>query len=87
MEKPLIMVSSVTYAMKGKQILNNAGIRCEIERTQKRDVKNGCGYSLYVPQNADEAELRNSVPPALPTFRNTSLLRPDPPVLRAHSVT
>ena len=27
MEKPLIMVSSVTYAMKGKQILNNAGIR------------------------------------------------------------
>ena len=56
MEKPLIMVSSVTYAMKGKQILNNAGIRCEIERTQKRDVKNGCGYSLYVPQNADEAE-------------------------------
>ncbi len=56
MEKPLIMVSSVTYAMKGKQILNNAGIRCEIERTPKRDMTTGCGYSLYVPKNTDEAE-------------------------------
>ncbi len=56
MEKPLIMVSSVTYAMKGKQILNNYGIRSEIERTPKRDTKNGCGYSLYVPKNTDEAE-------------------------------
>ena len=56
MEKPLIMVSSVTYAMKGKQLLNNAGIRCEIERTPKRDISNGCGYSLYVPKNTDEAE-------------------------------
>ena len=50
------MVSSVTYAMKGKQILNNAGIRCEIERTSKRDMTTGCGYSLYVPKNTDEAE-------------------------------
>ena len=56
MGKPLIMVSSVTYAMKGKQILNNVGIRCEIERTPKRDAQNGCGYSLYVPKNTDEAE-------------------------------
>ena len=56
MGKPLIMVSSVTYAMKGKQILNNAGIRCEIERNPKRDIANGCGYSLYVPKNTDEAE-------------------------------
>lgn len=56
MSKPLIMVSSVTYAMKGKQILNSMGIRSEVERTPKRDVKNGCGYSLYVPKDADEAE-------------------------------
>ncbi len=56
MNKPLIMVSSVTYAMKGKQILNSFGIRSEIERTAKRDMKNGCGYSLYVPKDTDEAE-------------------------------
>ncbi len=56
MSKPLIMVSSVTYAMKGKQILNSMGIRSEIERTPKRDMKNGCGYSLYVPKDTDEAE-------------------------------
>lgn len=54
MGKPLIMVSSVTYAMKAKQILNSFGIRSEIERT--KDMKKGCGYSLYVPKNTDEAE-------------------------------
>lgn len=56
MGKPLIMVSSITYAMKAKQILNSVGIRSEIERTPKRDMKNGCGYSLYVPKDTDEAE-------------------------------
>lgn len=55
MGKPLIMVTSVTYAMKAKQILKSYGIRCEIERTPKRDIKTGCGYSLYVPKDTQEA--------------------------------
>ena len=52
----LIMVSSVTYAMKGKELLKSYGIRAEVERTPKNSQSKGCGYSLYVPQNTDEAE-------------------------------
>ena len=46
----LIMVSSVTYAMKGKELLKSYGIRAEVERTPKNSQSKGCGYSLYVPQ-------------------------------------
>ncbi len=62
MEKPLIMVSSVTYAMQGKELLQHYGIKVRVERTPKNALRQGCGYSLYVPQNTDEAEtlLRNS---------------------------
>ncbi len=43
----LISVSSVTYAMKGKNVLNNMGYYCEIER-QERNARSGCGYTLRV---------------------------------------
>ncbi len=56
MVKPLIMVSSINYAIKGKQILSSYGIKSEIERTPKRSASTGCGYSLYVPERTDEAE-------------------------------
>ena len=52
----LIMVSSVTYAMKGKELLKSYGIRAEVERTPKNSQSKGCGYSLYVPSKTDEAE-------------------------------
>ena len=50
MGKPLIMVSSITYAMKARDLLINNGIAPKIERN------GGCGYSLYVPKRIDEAE-------------------------------
>jgi len=56
MEKTLIMVSSVTYAMQGRELLRQYGIKAQIERTPKRQQRQGCGYSLYVPQNTEEAE-------------------------------
>lgn len=52
----LIMVSSVTNAMKGRELLKDYGIKSAIERTPKNSLRQGCGYSLYVPQNTDEAE-------------------------------
>lgn len=52
----LIMVSSVTYAMKGRELLKSYGIRSSIERTPRTSLKQSCGYSLYVPQRTDEAE-------------------------------
>ena len=43
----LISVSSITYAMKAKNLLNNMGYYCEIER-EDRNTRVGCGYSLRV---------------------------------------
>ena len=56
MGKPLIMVSSITYAMKARDLLINNGIAAYIERTPKIERNGGCGYSLYVPKRIDEAE-------------------------------
>lgn len=56
MGKPLIMVSSITYAMKGRQILAKYGIRSDIVRTPSQIRGNSCGYSLYVPTRTDEAQ-------------------------------
>lgn len=56
MGKQLIMVTSITYAMKGKQILKNHGIYSDIERTPKKKSTDSCGYSLSVPNKVTEAE-------------------------------
>lgn len=56
MDKPLIMVSSVTYAMRGRDILSKYGIKSRIERTPKNSFEKSCGYSLYVPKDTDRAE-------------------------------
>lgn len=60
MQEPLILVSSITYAMKGKRILEQRGIRAYVERIP-RTRETGCGYGIYVPDGTDEAErqLRN----------------------------
>lgn len=55
MGKPLIMVSSVTYAMKAKELLLHYGIQGYVERIPKTE-KTGCGYGIYVPHDADAAE-------------------------------
>ena len=56
MDRPLILMSSITNAMKGRDILKSHGIRCEIERMPKNLSRKGCGYCLYVPERTDEAE-------------------------------
>jgi len=45
--KTLIALSSITYAIKAKILLNSAGYYCEIERTPKQ-LSKGCGYSIRV---------------------------------------
>ena len=55
MGKPLIMVSSVTYAMKARELLTRHGIRGYVERIP-RTAETGCGYGVYGPQGADAAE-------------------------------
>ncbi len=43
----LFAVSSITYAMKGKKLLNNMGYFAEVEKTPQ-GLATGCGYSLRV---------------------------------------
>lgn len=64
MEKQLILVPSVTYAMKAKNILDRFRIKSYIERTPKNHQVRSCGYCLFVPDNTDTAHeilLRNGV--------------------------
>lgn len=55
MGKPVILVSSVTYAMKGRELLTRQGIRAYVERIPPSG-STGCGYGIYVPRGAEEAE-------------------------------
>ena len=43
-----IVVSSITYAMKGKSKLEEFGISSKIEKIKKVAKLNGCGYGLRV---------------------------------------
>ena len=52
----LLAVSSITYAMKGKRLLNGMGYYCEIEKTPK-GLSSGCGHSLRV---RDDPQVRRN---------------------------
>ena len=43
-----ITFRSVTFAQRGEQVLNTAGIRCTLQRTPKWMETQGCGYSLRI---------------------------------------
>ena len=58
MDQNMIIVSSITMAMKGRDILFNQGIRAYVERTpQQYNGGRGCSYSIYVPNRSDEAAM------------------------------
>lgn len=49
----LIATTSITYALKAKNLLKSRGIRCEIVRTPK-NFSSGCGYSVKIFTTVDE---------------------------------
>lgn len=55
METGLLLVSSVTYAMKAREILLHSGIRAFVQRVP-RTAETGCGYAVYLPQHLTAAE-------------------------------
>ncbi len=55
MGKPVILVSSVTYAMKSRDLLHKRGIKAYVERIPPT-ASSGCGYGLLVPNGVEEAE-------------------------------
>ena len=56
MNNELILLPSVTYAMKAKSILDKYKIRSYIQRTPRNTAIKSCGYCLFVPEQTDEAE-------------------------------
>lgn len=56
MNKELILLPSVTYAMKAKSILDKYAIRSYIQRTPRNTGIKACGYCLFVPLQTDQAE-------------------------------
>ncbi|MBQ9542901.1 MAG: DUF3343 domain-containing protein [Ruminococcus sp.] len=52
MEKTIITMSSITYAMKAMEYLNSMGYRCDVERTRK-NIGSGCGYSIIIRVHPD----------------------------------
>ena len=56
MNNELILLPSVTYAMKAKSILDKYNIRSYIQRTPKSVKISSCGYCLFVPNDTDRAE-------------------------------
>ena len=63
MEKSIIVVKSITYAMRGQQLLQGQGISAYIERTT--GTRYGCGYSIRVrtsdAQRAAKILLENGI--------------------------
>ncbi len=43
MGKPFILVSSITYAMKSRDLLFSQGIKSYVERTTRLKEQQGCG--------------------------------------------
>lgn len=56
MKKTLLLVSSITYAMKGKELLRRKGFKAYIERIPRGLQNSGCGYCIYVNGDTDAAE-------------------------------
>ena len=54
-EQIMIMVASVTYAIRGRDILRKNGHKADIERSPGTMDRVGCGYSIITNCNEDLA--------------------------------
>lgn len=55
MSKAFIAVSSVTYAIKGRDILLKNGFKKVYFQRVQGLTENGCGYGIYIDENTDSA--------------------------------
>lgn len=51
MQRHIISVSSITYAIKGRDLLRKQGFRAYIERKTNGDGNTGCGYVIIADGN------------------------------------
>ncbi|MCI8497700.1 MAG: DUF3343 domain-containing protein [Clostridiales bacterium] len=51
------MISSITHALMGRDILRSKGLRAYVEKTPREVNHSGCSYSIFVDQDHfEEAE-------------------------------
>ena len=52
----LIMVSSITHAIRGRDLLKQRGFNASIQKTPGALDTAGSGYSIFVDKNIDSAQ-------------------------------
>ena len=50
------MVSSITHAIRGRDLLKQKGFKASIQKTPGGLDTAGCGYRIYVDKNIDSAQ-------------------------------
>lgn len=55
MEKQFIIIGSITYTMKAKEILQRHGISSYIQKFPSKKTGIGCTYGLTIPKRIDDA--------------------------------
>ncbi len=56
MSRPVLLVSSVTFAIKGQNILREHGISSKIIRNADLRALSGCGYGIYAMADPHRAQ-------------------------------
>lgn len=54
MQRHIISVNSITYAIKGRDLLRKQGFRAYIERKTNENGNVGCGYVIIVNGNKNK---------------------------------
>lgn len=54
-KRNLIITGTITYAIKGRDLLRRKGISANIERINSTTGNTGCGYGVSVSGNIDKA--------------------------------
>lgn len=55
MSRPVIRLSSITYAIRGQKLLEQQGITAHIKKLSKNTYVNGCGYGLEISGDVQSA--------------------------------
>ena len=55
MKRYLIQTGTVTYAIKGRDLLRRKGIKAKIERKVGNKIQ-GCGYAILIEEDPAEAQ-------------------------------
>lgn len=53
--KNIIVTGTVTYAIRGRDILRRNGFEATVERNSSGLGRHGCGYGIVIKNNVDKA--------------------------------